>query len=92
VARNMFEKWCNDNGRMDLFNSTPENKMGGHIAAVEGFELLDLKGGRPIDQVTGRQGQRRWLCVEFGPKWMKDEIHHIQCNPPKPPGLGHHLP
>ena len=65
VARNMFEKWCNDNGRMDLFNSTPENKMGGHIAAVEGFELLDLKGGRPIDPVTGRQGQRRWLCVEL---------------------------
>jgi putative DNA primase/helicase len=65
VVRNMFEKWCSDNGRMDLFHSVAENKMGEHIIAVEGFEHLNPEGGRPIDPATGRQGQRRWIGVEL---------------------------
>lgn len=64
VVRNMLNVWCSENGRMDLWNSTPEKKMGERISAVEGFENLNLSDYRPTDPMTGKQGSRRWQCVD----------------------------
>jgi hypothetical protein len=66
VVRNEFERWCRDNGCMELFNTLPENKMGEHITAVPGFERV--RDYRPTDPLTGRQGARRWQGVELIPR------------------------
>jgi putative DNA primase/helicase len=58
--------WCGANGRVELFNTTPDNKIGEALIAVEGFARTKL--WRPNDPATGKQGPRVWYGVEPLPK------------------------
>jgi putative DNA primase/helicase len=40
VAFNRFEKWCKDNGRLDILRTTPDNRFGTRLREVPGFEQL----------------------------------------------------
>jgi len=65
VARLKFEGWCQDHGRMDLFRTVPENKFGGKLMAVPGFERLGEC--RPMGP-DGRQGRRCWVGLRIRPR------------------------
>ncbi len=62
TVRFALHSWCQANGRMDLYNSLPENKMGASIIKVPGFERV--ADHRPLDPATGKQGSRRWLGLK----------------------------
>jgi putative DNA primase/helicase len=40
VAYNVFERWCHENGHVDLLRKVPNNKFGDRLKAVPGFERI----------------------------------------------------
>jgi putative DNA primase/helicase len=60
VAYMKFELWCRNNGRMDLFMKTRNNKFGERLREVAGFErVTDM---RPHGQ------PRQWLGMRLRPE------------------------
>lgn len=60
AAFNRFERWCRENGRIDLLRSTPSNRFGGKLRAVTGFEQL-------LEYRPAGQG-RAWLGIRLKPE------------------------
>jgi putative DNA primase/helicase len=40
VAYNRFERWCRDNGRLDILRTTPDNRFGTRLRDVAPFEHI----------------------------------------------------
>jgi len=53
MAYNVFERWCHENGHVDLLRKVPNNKFGDRLKAVPGFERIFTH--RP------NGGQRQWV-------------------------------
>jgi putative DNA primase/helicase len=62
VAYSRFERWCEENRRMDI--KLPANKFGDALRAVAGFERIN-GDHRPLDPATGKQGPRVWLGMRL---------------------------
>jgi putative DNA primase/helicase len=63
VAYAAFERWCRDNGRIDMLRTTSDNKLGKKLRAVAGFERLDEC--RPHGQ------PRHWVGIRLNPNRME---------------------
>jgi len=61
VSYDRFERWCKAHGRNDI--KVPENQFGKALKTVAGFE--HIRGARPNDPLTGKQGPRVWLGMRL---------------------------
>jgi putative DNA primase/helicase len=58
-----FVRWCDENGRRDVFRTTPDRKFGEKLRAVAGFERLSEC--RPSGQ------PRHWVGMRLNPNWLE---------------------
>ncbi len=66
VAYATFERWCRDNGRVDLLRTTPDRRFGEKLRAVAGFERLGEY--RPSGQ------PRHWVGIRLRPNVEPAEL------------------
>ena len=71
VAYNRFERWCRENGRIDILRGTPANRFGEKLKAVAGFEQLGSIA------LAARDG-----CGQDAPTAGTAMIHQIHHDPP----------
>jgi putative DNA primase/helicase len=55
-AHSRFEQWCKENGRLDIYRSTPPNRFWKRLCEVAGFE--HIVEHRPHGQPRGKLGLR----------------------------------
>jgi putative DNA primase/helicase len=59
-ADSVFEAWCRDRGRMDVYRSVPKNKFGERLTTIDGFAhvITHRPNGQP----------RCWLGMRLKPR------------------------